>query len=144
VRKAARRKQRVANVKPIDKRFAIFAAVVIGVLLLVAGLNIWQAQNPTAVAKPIPYSQFLDALDQNQIRSVTINGTAIIGTLQDRTLFQTYATNDPDLVKQLRAKGVAIAVQPPSDPSPSWLSIMLSVLPLVLITALMIWFMVRL
>src|SRR5262249_10238771 len=128
---------------PMDKRFSIFAGIVILALLLVAGLSWWRSTMDTFAAKPIPYSTFLDNLDQGQIRSVTINGTQIIGTLNDKTLFQTYTTNDPDLVKELRAKDVAIAVMAPSDPGPNWLSLMVTVLPLILITGLMLWFMAR-
>ena len=103
----------------MNRRFAIFAGVVIGALLLVAALTLFQSQSPASSAKPIAYSQFLDALDQGQVRSVTIDGTHVIGTLADRTLFQTYTANDPDLVRELRAKGVLISVLAPAEPSPA-------------------------
>jgi cell division protease FtsH len=127
----------------MDKRFAIFAGVVIGVLLVVAGLTFWQSQGEFALAKPVAYSTFLDNLERGEIKSVTIDGTRILGTLKSNTLFQTYATNDPNLVRDLRAKSVAIAVQPPRDPGPSPLATLMGLLPILILGGIMIWFMMR-
>jgi cell division protease FtsH len=127
----------------MNKPFAVFAGIVLGVLLLVAGLTYWQSQGEGARARPVAYSTFLDHLDRGEIRSVTIDGTRIIGTLADRSLFQTYGPNDPDLVRQLRGMGIAIAVQPPRDSGPSPVNALIGALPFLLLGGIMIWFMMR-
>ncbi len=127
----------------MDKRFAIFAGAVLGVLFIVAGLSFWQSSQDSSIAKPVVYSTFLDYLDQDQVKTVTIDGTRILGTLKDGKLFQTYGPNDPGLVKDLRAKGIPMAVQPPRDTGPSPVSTLIGLLPILLLGGIMVWFMMR-
>ena len=128
----------------MNRGIVIFGACVIRALLLISGLSIWQAQDPSFSFKPIVYSQFLDELEQNQIHDVTINGTQILGSLRDKSYFQTWGPeNDPDLIQKLRANGISIAVQPPSVPAPSIGSSLISALPLLLLSGVMIYFMLR-
>ena len=75
----------------MDKRFAIFAGAVLGVLFVVAGLS-WQSTQNSSIREPGVYSTFLDYLDQNQVKTVTIDGTRILGTLKDGKLQPTGRT----------------------------------------------------
>ena len=45
-----------------DKRFGIFAASVIAVVLVIALVNFYQARNAVQHTQAITYSQFLDSL----------------------------------------------------------------------------------
>jgi cell division protease FtsH len=124
-----------------DKRFGIFAACVIAVVLSIALVNLYQARNALPHTQDITYSQFLDSLEHGQVRNVVMTGQDMVGFFNDKTRFRTYTANDPDLVKTLRAKGVAIAVVAPPDGGPSWLTLLTTLLPIVLIGAVTIFFM---
>jgi cell division protease FtsH len=124
-----------------DKRFGIFAVCVIAVVLMIALVNLYQARNVMPHTQVITYSQFLDSLDGGQVRNVTMTGQDLVGTFIDKTRFRTYTASDPDLVKALRAKGVAFAVEAPPDGGPSWLTLLTTLLPIILIAAVTIFFM---
>jgi cell division protease FtsH len=126
-----------------DKRFGVFAGCVVAVLLAVAGINLYQAHVAGPVFKPIPYSEFLDDLNLNRVRSVEITGKKIVGFFADGSLFQTYAADDPDLVKALRDKKIRIVADAAPEPGPSPLSALGSILPLVIFAGLMLYFMRR-
>jgi cell division protease FtsH len=61
---------------------------------------------------------------------VLIRGSEIHGTYVDGRKFQTHAPNDPTLVQRLTSKGVTITVEPATDSIPSFVSLLLSWLPL--------------
>ncbi len=125
-----------------DKRFSIFAACVIGGLLVVALINLYQAHTAGPPIARLSYTQFLDDVEKGQVRSVTLSGHEIGGVLADRSLFRTYAADDPDLVRTLRAKAVTItAVAPP--PASSWTGTLGSLLPMILLVVVAIYFMSR-
>jgi cell division protease FtsH len=126
-----------------DKRLGIFAACVIAVVAIIALVNLYQASNALPPTQAITYSQFLESLDHGQVRSVVMIGQDIVGTFTDKTRFRTYAANDPDLIKALRAKSVAITVVPAPDSGPSWLNILTTLLPIILIAAVAVFFMRR-
>jgi cell division protease FtsH len=95
----------------------------------------------------IDFSQFNEELDKGNIESVTIVEKDISGKLKNEAIkitprgeqtfkvFKTYLPfDDPDLVKKLLEKGVAVNAKPSSN----WTSIVLGILPWVLILG--IWF----
>jgi cell division protease FtsH len=87
----------------------------------------------------ISYSTFVAAADSGEVASVTIKkGNEISGAFLDGTKFKTYAPNDPDLVKMLRAKGVAITAEPIKDSI--WNTLLMTLLPLLVIIGLWIFF----
>jgi len=126
-----------------DKWFRIFAACVIAGLLVIAGLNIYQARSSAGAPRVLSYSQFLNSLDGGAVRSVVLSGQDIRGSLVNGSRFRTYAANDPDLIRLLREKGVSItAVEPPAA-RPSWMSVLSAVFPILLLIVLAIFFMRR-
>jgi len=125
-----------------EKRFRIFAVCAVAGLVLIAVVNLVQARNAGPLAKTIAYSQFLDDLDRGQVRGVTMSGQRIVGVFADRTAFRTYAADDPDLVKALRRKGVTITAVAPPASAPSWITVLGSLAPLVLLVGLA-WFFLR-
>ncbi len=86
-------------------RWATWAIVAV-VILLIAGPRIW----PTSTATKLTYTEFLDLVDQGQIKQVEINNLSnqISGTLKDGREFVTtgaVALSDADETL-LKAKGV--------------------------------------
>jgi len=66
-------------------------------------------------------------VNRGQVQQVTIQGNTISGVLTDGHAFSTYMPNDPNLVSQLKEKGVRIAAQPADDNAPSLLGILIYV-----------------
>ena len=128
---------------PNDKRFRFFAIAVVAALVLVALINFYQARNSQPGTKILSYSQFLDDVAQGEIHSVTLSGQSIGGVFTDHTMFRTYAADDPDLVKLLRQKAVAITAEPPAATGPSWLNVLTTLLPMILLVGVAILFMSR-
>ncbi len=90
--------------------------------------------------KPITYTAFLDAVEEGQVREVTVKGANIEGKYQDDTLFKTFTPDDPGMIAELRGKGVVIQAQPAEDRS-FWMTLMVSWGPILLLIAVWIFFM---
>ena len=91
-------------------------------------------------AKPadISYTSFMQHVQQDEIKQVTIVDNVISGKLKDGKDFSTVAPNDGKLVEKLEAKNVDIKAELPPQP-PWWMSILSSILPMLIIVGL--WFM---
>jgi cell division protease FtsH len=50
-------------------------------LLLIALFNLFSSPQQSTASREIPYSQFLEQVEQGRVKSVTITGDQIIGTL---------------------------------------------------------------
>ncbi|MGQ0682576.1 ATP-dependent metallopeptidase FtsH/Yme1/Tma family protein, partial [Bradyrhizobium sp.] len=85
-----------------------FALWVIIVLLLLALFTLFQNPGQRASTQDIPFSQLLSEVDQNHVRDVVIQGHEIHGTFTNGSSFQTYAPNDPTLIKRLYDSKVSI------------------------------------
>ena len=108
-----------------------FALWVIIVLLLLALFTLFQNPGQRASTQDIPFSQLLSEVDQNHVRDVVIQGQEIHGTFTNGTSFQTYAPNDPTLVKRLYDSKVSITAKPPGDNVPWFVSLLVSWLPFI-------------
>jgi cell division protease FtsH len=108
-----------------------FALWVIIVLLLLALFTLFQNPGQRASTQDIPFSQLLSEVDQNHVRDVVIQGPEIHGTFTNGTSFQTYAPNDPTLVKRLYDSKVSITAKPPGDNVPWFVSLLVSWLPFI-------------
>ena len=152
--------------QPPDQKKPKFSISLFWWILLI-GLLIWNAVtylkgSPTQAT--IPYSTFVDQLQAGNVTSVKIKGNQITGNLSTPLLWpqptpgvtptqtsgqpqpQTYkefktlfpdSVGDPALIGMLEKQGVVVDV---SNPSPSWISILLTDgLPLLLLLVVMIW-----
>ena len=109
--------------------------------LLIIMVIIWMFDFYTEKgAKPseISYTSFMQHVQQDEIKQVTIVDNVISGKLKDGKEFSTVAPNDSKLVEKLEAKKVDIKAELPPQP-PWWMSILSSLLPMLIIVGL--WFM---
>jgi cell division protease FtsH len=90
--------------------------------------------------KPVTYTAFLAAVDEGRVQEVTIQGSNVEGKYKDGALFKTFAPDDPSLIAELRAKGVAIQAKPDEDRS-FWFTLMVSWGPILLLIGVWIFFM---
>lgn len=88
-------------------------AIILGIVLLVPLFS------PQTSIKEIPFSDFLNHLESSRIKKVVISGDMLSGELLDGTKFKARALNYPNLIPNLREKGVSIKVESPAESS--WL-----------------------
>lgn len=122
-------------------------AIVIMYLLLNFVINIFFAKNPNDKVHNIIFSDFLASVEKGEVAEVTMEGDhKISGKFKKKekeeseSSFLTYAPNDPDLTKTLRAKGVKIAAKP--EAGPSWfMTLLVNWFPMLLLVGVWIFFM---
>jgi cell division protease FtsH len=112
------------------------------IVLLVVGLfNLFNNPVKDTSVNKIPFSIFLEEVDNGRVVEVEIKGNTITGTLSNGTKFDTYAPNDPNLVEKLTSKNVNITATPVDDKIPSLIGILLSWFPMLLLIGVWIFFM---
>jgi len=90
--------------------------------------------------KAITYTAFLSAVEEGKVQEITVQGANIEGKYKDNTLFKTFAPNDPQLITELRNKGVVIQAKPEGDRS-FWFTLLVSWGPILLLIGVWIFFM---
>ncbi len=110
-------------------------------VLIILAWNVFKTG--TIAVEEISFSQFLDQVSQGHVQKVKIRGEEISGQYgpsagKREPLFKTYAATYPDLVKDLRAKGVEIEITPQKDSS--LVSALVMYGPLILLVV--IWFVI--
>ncbi|MFM1814460.1 MAG: protease, ATP-dependent zinc-metallo [Pseudomonadota bacterium] len=126
----------------MNSNFRNFAIWVVIALLLVALFNMFQNQGQSRRGTEISYSDFLDDVANKRIQEVTIQGNRLHGSFSDGNgSFQTYAPQDPGLVERLRGSGIKIKARPTEDEVPSFISVLVSWFPMLLLIAVWIFFM---
>lgn len=107
--------------------------------------NLFQGNQQRTGQTPLAYSEFMTAVDGGEVRDVTIkgakSGTTIGGHFSDGRTFSTFAPDDPGLVASLRDKGVRISAMQSDEDSPSFLGILISWFPMLLLIGVWIFFM---
>lgn len=107
-------------------------------LVMVLLFNLFN--RPQVKPETINFSQFIAAMELGEIGSVTIHGSKVSGEYLDGRKFRLFIPEYPDLVRDLREKGVQISAKPPGE-SPFWQSILISWFPMLLLIAVWIFFM---
>ncbi|MDI3261201.1 MAG: ATP-dependent zinc metalloprotease FtsH [Fulvimonas sp.] len=117
------------------------------VIIAVVLLTVYQSFNPHGGSSDLPYSSFVQNVDNGNVASASIsadNPATITGKLKDGSAFRTvapvlgFSTNG--VVKQMQDKGVVITQEPPSN-GLTLVSLLLNWLPMILIIGAFVWFM---
>ncbi len=95
---------------------------------------------PRKVSRTLPYSDFLEAVRQGQIKAVNIRGRAIEAIHVSGQKFSTYAPRDEGLIGDLLDNGVEIQTQPPEKPS-VLVSLFINWFPFLVLIGIWIFFM---
>ena len=107
-----------------------FALWLTGTVMLVTVVALLQREAQRATPDEVPFSQLLKEVEQSRVHDVLIQGAQIRGTFTDGRTFQTYAPDDPTLVERLYIKGVSITADVQKNNVPSFVSLLVSWLPL--------------
>ena len=117
----------------------IFIWIIIG-LILISLFNLFSG----SVRGPevqLAYSEFLAKVKVGEVNDVMVKGNEIHGHFSDGRTFATYSPNDPDLVEKLNKNKVMIKAAPPEGNSPTFLDILISWFPMLLLIGVWIFFM---
>ena len=116
-----------------------FKNVVFYLLMIMVVIGMFDYYSAAPVKQTdLSYTKFLQQVDEDKIKQVTIVDNIISGKLSDGKEFTTVVpNNDANLISKLQSKNVDIKAELPPQP-PWWTGILSSVLPMLLIVGL--WF----
>ena len=125
---------------PNFRNFALWAIIA---LLLIALFSMFQTSPSQTASSEVPYSQFLREVDAGRVREVTVTGNRVLGKYAESgTAFQTYApVVDDNLLSKLEAESVMIVARPETVGSSGFLSYVGTLLPMLLILGVWLFFM---
>jgi cell division protease FtsH len=110
------------------------ALILLFVVVSVLIFNLFNPVNPAAVQ--IPFSDVMDKIQNGEVNDVTIKGNEMLGNYKTGKSFKTNLPEYPDLVKDLRARGVKINAEPVKESA--WYNFLVVWAPLILMA---VWFM---
>ena len=129
--------------KNIGKTFIIWIVISILVLLLYNFLFTERGFYSTFHTTNISYSEFLEKVNNDEIKEVTIKGKKITAKLSSGKNITTYAPEDNELIPLLKSKNIKIIVKPENQNS--WItSFLISWLPFLVLIVLWIVFLKQL
>jgi len=110
-------------------------------VILLSGVLLWQvvkAGGAGAKEQPVTFSKFMQDVDHGDVNEVTMIGTEVHGKYKsgNAAFSTTVPSNYPDMIKDLRDKGVNITVK--DNSGNGWPTYLLNLSPLILFAAL--WF----
>jgi len=111
--------------------------VVIAVVLISVFNNF---SPPPSASRQLSYSEFVDAVNNGDVKEVMIDGRSIHGTTQGGDVFSTYSPGDPGLVGDLLDQRVVIRARP-QEQQGFLTQIFISWFPMLLLIAVWIFFM---
>lgn len=112
--------------------------VIFCLLIVMAVVGIMDYTATQTKTNDISYTEFMKHVQQDEVRSVSIQDTAITGKLKNGATFTTVAPDDASLIPTLRARDVEIKAELPPKPS-IWPTVLSTAVPLLLFIG--IWFM---
>ena len=126
------------RLSPFYKNIALWLLISLVMIFLFSYFNTTEQARTKAT---LSYSQFLELVKANKVKSVVLQGEEITGERKDdgRT-FKSYSPADPDLVKLLQQKGVEITAKPKDD-NPWYTTLLVSWLPMLVLVGIWIFFM---
>ena len=115
---------------------AFYKNLALVLLFVVVSVLIFNLFNPVSQnAVQIPFSDVMDKISSGEVNDVTIKGAEMLGTYKTGKSFKTNLPEYPDLVKDLRSKGVKINAEPVKESA--WYSFLVVWAPLILMA---LWF----
>ena len=103
--------------------------------------NSFQGSNGSAKLETVPYSTFTSDISNGKVKTVNIRGSNITGDFKTGESFKTYAPNDPKLVEKLESQNVTLNAGPSEENAPSFVSVLLNWLPMLLLIGVWLFFM---
>jgi len=119
----------------------LYKSIVIWVFFGLMMILLFNVLDTAKQPEEMIFSDFMQKMQLGEVAEVTIKKpeNLMTGTLKDGVAFRTYAPDYPDLVKDLRAKGVRISARP--DHTPWYMNVLFNFGPIILLVLLWVFFM---
>ncbi|MEX2476440.1 ATP-dependent zinc metalloprotease FtsH [Marinobacter sp.] len=116
--------------------------LVLWLIIAAVLLMVFQNFSPTTSGQQVNYSQFVEMVQDGQVRQVTIDGLQVEGTREDGSQFQTVRpqVSDNKLMDDLLANSVEVIGKEP-DRQSIWTQLLVAAFPILIIIALFVFFM---
>jgi len=104
-------------------------------------MALFRVMNQPEINRPVPYSQFLEIIDEGVVREVVIENDMVKGvTIDHQQPFESVIARDHDLADYLISKNVDFEVRKPAESS--WaLELFITLLPMLLFIGVWLFFM---
>ncbi|PIT69209.1 ATP-dependent zinc metalloprotease FtsH [Bartonella tribocorum] len=110
-------------------------------LILIVSFSFFNGESQRSGGGEVSYSEFLQKVENNELKSVTIQGQKLTGkTIEHRTV-STFAPRDPGLIQKLESKNVNVKAIPESSGNSIFLNLLFSLLPVIIIVGAWVFFM---
>ncbi len=113
----------------------------IAFIVLSAGFNAINKTSATKDSTQIAFSDFMKSVNENNIKSVIIEGQNISGSYTDGKSFNTFAPYDPSMVSNLANSGVKIEAKPEITSQTTFWGVLISWFPMLLLIGVWLYFM---
>ncbi len=116
--------------------------LVLWLIIAAVLLMVFQNFSPTTTGQQVNYSQFVEMVQEGQVRQVTIDGLQVQGTRGDGSQFQTIRpqVSDNKLMDDLLANNVEVIGKEPERQS-LWTQLLVAAFLILIIIALFVFFM---
>ncbi|WP_336293945.1 ATP-dependent zinc metalloprotease FtsH [Bartonella sp. CB169] len=110
-------------------------------LILIVSFSLFNGDSQRSGGGEISYSEFLQKVENSELKSVTIQGQKLTGQTVEHRVISTYAPRDPGLIQKLENKNVNVKAIPESSGNSIFLNLLFSLLPVIIIVGAWIFFM---
>jgi len=124
---------------PVNKVSSNLALWLVLGLMFLLMFNLFNRQQPRE--PDIVFSDFFTAVEKGEVSEVLIEGQVIRGRFRNDDRFKTYVpTDDPDLMRVLRERGVRVAARPETG-DPWYITVLIQWFPMLLLIGVWVFFM---
>ncbi|WP_375629701.1 ATP-dependent zinc metalloprotease FtsH [Bartonella sp. TT67HLJMS] len=109
--------------------------------ILIVSFSLFNGDSQRSGGGEVSYSEFLQKVENNELKSVTIQGQKLTGQTIEHRAISTYAPRDPGLIQKLESKNVNVKAIPESSGNSIFLNLLFSLLPVIIIVGAWIFFM---
>ncbi|WP_175869246.1 ATP-dependent zinc metalloprotease FtsH [Bartonella gabonensis] len=110
-------------------------------LILIVSFSFFNGDSQRSGGGEVSYSEFLQKVENNELKSVTIQGQKLTGQTVEHRTVSTFAPRDPGLIQKLENKNVNVKAVPESSGNSIFLNLLFSLLPVIIIVGAWVFFM---
>ncbi|EJF87795.1 ATP-dependent zinc metalloprotease FtsH [Bartonella rattimassiliensis] len=110
-------------------------------LILIVSFSLFNGDSQHSGGGEVSYSEFLQKVENNEVKAVTIQGQKLTGQTIEHRAISTYAPRDPDLIQKLESKNVNVKAIPENSGNSIFLNLLFSLLPVIIIVGAWVFFM---
>lgn len=110
-------------------------------LILIVSFSLFNGDSQRSGGGELSYSEFLQKVENNEVKSVTIQGQKLTGQTVEHRAISTFAPRDPGLIQKLESKNVNVKAIPESSGNSIFLNLLFSLLPVIIIVGAWVFFM---